>query len=247
MPNQSYVSEEFHHFVGRQQGGDLEAQYDILRMILGSCRLLRSHRHQPNCIVVERDLDGSFVEESFISAGILCFCDIPANDLSIHTRKYGFFGLSFPRTFLVERGARPVIYMPHHIHDSMSIHGRQLLADIENKYRSFVRLVLDEFEGENETRSRLFTASPESQRDAIIEISHCLEKDFFSYIKAFDINLPEDDPQNYYMEREWRVTTNIEFELSDLSGVFVAPGFESRLQSDFPDFDGTVTVLKESS
>jgi ribosomal protein L24E len=42
---------------------------------------------------------------------MVCFCDIPIGDLGIHIKKYGQFGLAFKKSFLIERGANPVLYV----------------------------------------------------------------------------------------------------------------------------------------
>jgi hypothetical protein len=42
-------------------------------------------------------------------------------------------------------------------------------------------------------------------------------------VKFFDPTLPEEHIDNYYMEREWRTVRNIQFQLSDVAGVYVAP------------------------
>lgn len=241
---QDYVSYEFHHFVGRHNLDENEAQYEVLKLVLESLKLLRSpFRDKEGGIVYVIDLEGSFLEENFIKPSIVCFCDIPAKDLSIHTSKYGHFGISFPRQFLIERGARPVIYFPHHKKDDFSIHGKQLLEDIEVNYRAFVRLVVDEMKNTAEPRSRSMKSSPKTKYDATIQIDDMLMRDIFFYVKPFDIELSEDDPKNYYMEREWRTPTNINFSLSDITRVFVAPGFKERLQNDIPEYKGSVTVI----
>ena len=43
----------------------------------------------------------------------------------------------------------------------------------------------------------------------------------FEYVKVFDESLSDDDPDNYYMEREWRCTHNIEFRLSDIKKIYL--------------------------
>ena len=45
------------------------------------------------------------------SPDVICFCDIPVSDFVIHTRKYSRFGIAFPKSYLLSKGANPVFYM----------------------------------------------------------------------------------------------------------------------------------------
>jgi hypothetical protein len=58
----------------------------------------------------------------------------------------------------------------------------------------------------------------------------------FGHVKCFDASLSEDDPRNYYMEREWRVTGRVEFALEDLARVIVPTDYGPRLTERFPTF-----------
>ena len=119
VPVQRYVSTELHHFVGASLKDDA-ARCNVLLKILDE-GLLRpgplpgsSPEHES-----ERDLSGiAFViqpaeedSEEMIRAEIVCFCDIPADDLGLHMDKYGPFGISFPKPFLCQQGANPVFYV----------------------------------------------------------------------------------------------------------------------------------------
>lgn len=42
---------------------------------------------------------------------MICFCDIPADDLHLHMQKYGHFGIAFLKSLLVPKGANPVFYI----------------------------------------------------------------------------------------------------------------------------------------
>lgn len=41
-----------------------------------------------------------------------------------------------------------------------------------------------------------------------------------AYIKLFDATLPDDHPDNYYMEREWRSLDNICFSVEDIRTIY---------------------------
>jgi hypothetical protein len=53
-------------------------------------------------------------------------------------------------------------------------------------------------------------------------------------MKFFDESLPEDDVDNFYMEREWRVSGFVPFEINDIQSVYIAPGFRDRIEREFP-------------
>jgi hypothetical protein len=42
-----------------------------------------------------------------INPDMVCFCDIPFEDLSIHVKKYSFTGLSFTKDFVASKGGCP--------------------------------------------------------------------------------------------------------------------------------------------
>ena len=63
-----------------------------------------------------------------------------------------------------------------------------------------------------------------------------LLQNFLAFIKPFDADLPDDHPESYYLEREWRKLGNLTFKPERVSRVVVARGFENRLKADAPDF-----------
>ena len=61
----------------------------------------------------------------------------------------------------------------------------------------------------------------------------------FEYIKVFDETLADDDPDNYYMEREWRCTHNIEFKLSDIKKIYLkSKKYKDEFTKHFPEYRG---------
>ena len=61
-------------------------------------------------------------------------------------------------------------------------------------------------------------------------------KDLLAFLKPFDANLADDDPENFYMEREWRKFGNLEFKQHDVVKVIVAKGYLDRARANFPAF-----------
>jgi hypothetical protein len=61
--------------------------------------------------------------------------------------------------------------------------------------------------------------------------------------KVFDPKLADNDPKNFYMEREWRVIGSVHFKSADVSRVLVPIGFGDRFRKDAPTFAGEITEL----
>lgn len=65
----------------------------------------------------------------------------------------------------------------------------------------------------------------------------------FTFMKCFDAKRSVDDEANYYMEREWRVGANVNFNLSDVVRVFLPPAYVERFRADLPMFEGQISLL----
>jgi hypothetical protein len=111
MPNaQRYVSSELSHFVGRDKSE--EEQYSLLVKILRSGWLTHGPNHDPTVArTAGLDFSKPISTDEAIKYQVVCFCDIPENDLSIHVNKYSRFGLAFKKEFLIDAGACPVFYV----------------------------------------------------------------------------------------------------------------------------------------
>jgi hypothetical protein len=114
---QRYVSDELTHLTGR--GKTDEDAYGALLSILRSGTLRHSGEALPHGTFPDNPLGGSvtwnpaadLIAHEMFKADIVCFCDIPVPDLAFHARKYSRFGLAFPKTFLLAKGATPVFYV----------------------------------------------------------------------------------------------------------------------------------------
>jgi hypothetical protein len=108
---QRYVSDELCHFVGR--GKSEEEQYEILvNKILKTGWITHGPHHDPTkARTASFDLSKPISTDEAIRYQVVCFCDIPIEDLTIHTSKYSRFGLAFDKKFLITRGACPVFYI----------------------------------------------------------------------------------------------------------------------------------------
>jgi hypothetical protein len=252
MSIQRYVSKELTHFVGK--GKSEEEQYSILvESILKSGVLKTFPGQQEDYVVLEKgNVVGSGspykpVEEAY-QPQVVCFCDIPVEDLEIHMRKYGTFGLSFLKPFLIEKGANPVLYVANNSgslnfapgetlrerYGESPIPRRDLFEESIRAYQIFIdkmRFGRSEVPSDSEAFNTLHVWDT------------FLQNYVFCFIKFFDDTKPDEDPENVYMEREWRVLGNVPFKLEDVYRVFLPPSYAKRFREDLPDYAGQVTFV----
>ena len=60
-----------------------------------------------------------------------------------------------------------------------------------------------------------------------------------------DAGLAEDDPNNFYMEREWRVPEGLAFGMDEIARIIIPREFVDQFQADVPEYAGQVTVAEE--
>lgn len=65
---------------------------------------------------------------------------------------------------------------------------------------------------------------------------------FLAYIKPFNSELADDDPNNFYSEREWRKFGNLLFQPPEVIRVLAAPDYVKRLKRERPAYADRVTV-----
>ena len=118
MGSQRYVSNDLTHFVGRTLIDD-DKRYDLLVQIIRSGKL-SFPPHDGSPIELALDFSKPVTTDGLALPCIICFCDIPLADLSLHMSKYSQFGISFSKTFLVGAGASPVFYVARDAASSFS-------------------------------------------------------------------------------------------------------------------------------
>lgn len=226
MSSQRYVSRELTHFVGRDLSPDSDKQFDLLVRIVKAGLLGRhaSPKGSPQSLNYAYGRPFELENGELLGLPTICFCDIPLADISIHVRKYSKFGIAFPKTFLVEQGASPVFYLAQNSRykygSSTSDLGKEYLRMLDSLFR-----VLDIVEEVNSD---------------IRDLKNLLVIRVLGYLKAFDSALPEHDPDNYYMEREWRTVGKVEFELGDIARIIIPSAFARKLREALPDYCGQV-------
>lgn len=242
--NRSYHSDEFFHFVGHSCPGNDEVNYETLsKVIFSGCVSHPPHENSCGSVSYTVYWDNSLESEKLIVPTVTCYADIPFDCLGIHIKKYGAFGISFPRELLIQYGARPVMYVPLREDDWMSINGATLLKDLEETYKGFHDLVVSKIRQKSRSVSRSFGSRPATKDEAIQGILRAFTKDFLAFIKPFNSQLHEEDADNFYMEREWRKHGNLKFGPENVRKVVVARGFQVRLENDFPQYRGKVVEI----
>jgi len=202
---QRLASRTLYHFTGLPSPGDDEANFETL------CKILRSMTVRAcevegsrNGIRIRRDPERFLVNGEPIEQNVVCLCDMPPDQWAFHAKRYGKFGVGVCRSVAVECGVRPVIYVPV----SMKAQGSW-----GQRHLSEAKTVLDGLErfsveppGE---RARIVGAPAEDVDDALLEAVGFLEKDYLAFLKFWDVHLPDDHEENFYLEREWRKFGNL--------------------------------------
>ena len=234
---QRYISNELTHFLGRSLPSD-EARYELLLKVIRN-GFLTHPPHNPNIRNFSSMTVGEGVkvsENDLYAPGVICFCDIPIADFKIHTQKYGPFGISFRKPFLIRRGANPVFYVARESRVRQSLMGKV------NRAEFFDRVVQD-YQRYTHRRNENQEGQELLYQEWFHRFRRLFELHFLGLVKFFDSNLPEDHPENYYMEREWRLMGMLEFRINDVERIILPRSFGERLRKDLPDFAGQVTFI----
>jgi len=261
--NQQYVSEELTHFVGRAEPND-DARYKLLLEILRSGSL-KSSASAPDSRLpqrIEPDLSKPLSSNECYVPHCVCFCDIPRNCLRLHMGKYSRFGVAFTKEWLDSRGASPVLYVARDtpvtdqgmvlkearrlrdngrirqdVYEEIEANSCQvgLHTTVQTAADAMDQMFPRSFLGLTEQLGRPDSYLPQDQRTGIIELRRVLFYHLFAYLKFFDHALPDDHPDNYYMEREWRVLRSVDFTLQDVALIIRPRAYAVRFAADVPE------------
>jgi hypothetical protein len=165
----------------------------------------------------------------------VCFCDIPLSDLGLHIWKYGRFGLAFTKAFLLELGATPVMYVPTTGRPAILPwwnYGRGRVASNAASFDAFWKHYkeLDEFAKNQICEPRLSRS--------IGRVMQFLDSHVLSHLKFFDPSVADWEEENFYMEREWRISGDVEFDLQEVRRIIIAESYARRFRRDFPEYSG---------
>jgi len=141
--------------------------------------------------------------------------------------KYSRFGIAFTREFLLAHGANPVLYLAYDAVD----------ADGAANKESFSEGAQVTFNHVNE----LMTAGTTEEWELGLKLTSFLAVRLFPLIKPFHGSLADEDPENYYMEREWRIYGSLNFALENVRRVYLPERFAKTFRDDLPEYFGQVT------
>jgi hypothetical protein len=238
VTTQRYISKELTHFVGR--GLSEEAQYLVLVDIITSGWLT----HPPHMLDVTPHINietkGKISKNEMYNPTVVCFCDIPVKDIHIHVSKYSRFGLSFLKEFLIPKGANPVFYIAKNSIVGNPAKGYSTRAEEFDKamdtYHNLFSFAIDAL-SRREGKGRV----PQNATQMLLDVESFLDYNIFSFLKVFNDSLPDEDPENFYMEREWRMFGNLQFETDNVCRVILPQAFVKRFRKDVPTYTGEIT------
>ena len=251
-----YVSRYLTHFVGRH----LKEEECVFRLL---CRIIRSGRLLPGGSDKSKDGDMRIEINKPLSSNemftpeMVCFCDIPLNDrmLAIHTRRYSRFGLAFDKKWLArKRGANPVFYIAKGscCTDHRFAHGhpcRQTTREafFNHAAHEWIECILEKLKKLAPKPSSLLPAENKLLRVDSSKLSPA-DNMFLWYVlgycKFFDEELSQEDPDNFYMEREWRTIGYVEFSQDNIACVLLPPAFKDRLTDQFSCLGDKIHTIK---
>lgn len=270
-----YTSTLLCHFVGRSKANDDERFELLVTIIKGRKLIANlSNPINPES-VFQGGYQCEHVGEVFGKCDCVCFCDIPDTALSIHTNKYSKFGMGFEKTFIAKQGAHPVMYVPENYaiieRGEGSATGRTSTPREPKMYYPYLLQVstnllplmeigyfgVDLQQQENNLKSVGLGEHLNLFNDAV-------RKMFFSgqyhpllfnimqgmanqmaYVKLFDATLPDDHPDNYYMEREWRSLGNVDFSINDIKTIYLPTEYyKVRFMEEFPSYQGNFFIFE---
>ncbi|MFZ0819445.1 MAG: abortive infection system antitoxin AbiGi family protein [Candidatus Acidiferrales bacterium] len=257
MNVQRYVSNELTHFVGGNCNRDQQRQFGLLEKILYEGIL----KPPPTGGFADGFTlgvvhGGKLAGNRGLISSVVCFCDIPIADISIHTRKYSLFGIAFTKSFMLAKGASPVFYVARDASAPYATISEDETPNLEDAWEKVYR---NQFKTTKKLEAYLKRQMPGKRRGSLIlssdrpgttspggllydldEISHALNNLVYSNLKFFnglDTDLSKD---NFYMEREWRVRGELKFKLKDVTRIILPRRFARRLRERFPSFCGQV-------
>lgn len=271
----SYTSNLLCHFVGRSKANDDERFELLLTIIKGGKLIANlSNPGQPES-TFQGGYQCEHVGEVFGRCDCVCFCDIPDLGLKIHTNKYSKFGMGFEKTFIAEQGAHPVMYVPQNYsiaeRGDGSDTGKSWTPRNPEQYFPYLLQLATSLLPLMEIG---YIGVDLSQRESMLKamglgnhlnlFNEGVRKMFFegkyhpllfsliqgisnqmAYVKLYDATLPDDHPDNYYMEREWRSLGNINFTIDDIKTLYL-PNKEyiSKFIKEFPNYKGDIFLFE---
>ena len=83
------------------------------------------------------------------------------------------------------------------------------------------------------------------QVSTLLDLSSFLSRDVFSFVKFFDAVQSDADPDNFYMEREWRILDGLSFDLTDVHRVILPKAYAARFRGELGAYTGAFSPAPE--
>jgi hypothetical protein len=96
------------------------------------------------------------------------------------------------------------------------------------------------------TATKLAGSSGLISNSQVSALQNDLEFLVFGQLKFFAVGLAEDDPDNFYMEREWRVPEGLAFGLDDIARIIMPRDFADQFRVDVSGYSGPITIAEET-
>lgn len=225
---QNYVSTELTHFIGR--GLKQDEQFKLMIEIVKTGILKTKNWHDDIIALRNMDTSKSFSTNELYNNLMVCFCDIPLSEMGIHINKYSSFGLAFKKDFLLRKGVNPVFYI-----DTNAQMQTDSWANLFDNYSKKINQYFNnELARENIARDEF---------NKIVDMKFFIETYIMSFIKFFDGLKDENDADNYYLEREWRSLTKVNFSLNDIYRIIIPVSYVKKFLKEFPDYNSHITTL----
>lgn len=232
---QNYISKELFHFIGKNL---LESeQYDRFKKILSDCQLGFGEK---GSILTEGEPSRKLSSNEIYTGEMVCFCDIPLNELQIHIRKYSRFGISFHKQYLLPKGASPIWYISSKSNiDSESKKTNDTFYDkMHERFTALFEYIETQIDLEKDKKLLSFFNSSRSLFDHF-------ESRIFPFMKFFDVEKIDADKENYYMEREWRIEGRLNFkDLNNIYRIILPKSYIQKFRIDFPKYNGQISFAE---
>lgn len=263
--NSGYTSNLLCHFVGRSKNNDDEL-FELLKQIISGNTLIANLENpdKPESFF-QLGYKCENVGEVFGKCDCVCFCDIPNQSLAIHINKYSRFGIGFKKTFIAEQGARPVMYVPKNYlvaERGDNGKGQSSTPREPEQYFPYILTLACNLLPLLQISSQPDSLAEVLRANGLLEHFNMFDKNitqaFFTkqhfpltfsliqgvanemaYVKLYDATLPDEHPDNYYMEREWRSLNNVLFSINDIQCVYLPNNdYKEKFKECFPEYTG---------
>jgi hypothetical protein len=235
----AYVSDELTHFWGRTLLDD-QARYELLKRILETRQLRHPALREASAWRTSVFPGRRFSEEKVFETTVVCFCDIPVEDLQIHMGKYSRFGVAFPKRFMISRAANPVYYVGMDFSMGSDDHVQVGKSGFDQNPRYWDEAVRHYLQVMSYLPDLMSIRPDMPSGIQLSQMQNMFDFRILGFIKPVDVAKLDDKhhKDNVYMEREWRIVGKLDFAFADISRIILPRAFADQFRKDFPALAG---------